>query len=239
MAPAGESTLSRQQAEPEPVHHKPGFIGHPLRLGEMPMIVMRLPHHFSHATMLLINTLASHLGGTCGIGPLPDYYVSAIAAAPTVHFIEQHVAPGESPLLVRCEDTPPVEAAPISWDQHVRWMENDHVLAWGFRECWELPAARLNGLRIEMIPKVVFDHPALLVGILDCPPLGDILFDAFRTLAADIPVEHPAFGFYPGSVPLGTLSLLLGGVETLNLEKACSFVTKSFPPNAQRPRFLK
>jgi hypothetical protein len=91
MAPAGDSTLSRQQAEPEPVHHKPGFIGHPLRLGEMPMIVMRLPHDFSHATMF-INTLASHLGGTCGIGPLPDYYGSAIAAAPTVHYTG-HVKP--------------------------------------------------------------------------------------------------------------------------------------------------
>jgi hypothetical protein len=188
--------------------------------------------------MLLACTLAEHLGVESVRGPLPDQYERAVAADPNPHFIEVHVAPGESPLLKNCRAAPPVAACATGWHQITAFVETDDILAYASHEVWELASARLNGVRLEMIPKAVFAYPELLIGTPDCPPLGEILVRSFRKIAAEIPTGHPASGFYPGTVPLSGLSLFVSGIETLNLDEACAFVTTVFAGKRGESAFL-
>lgn len=173
------------------------------------------------------------------VGRLPEAYARAIAADSQIHFIDEYPSPYESPILSECEDHPPAEAR-LFQDLHpTQWMETDSILAWGFHECWEMPGRRLNTIRVEFIPKIVFRHPELLVATRGFPSLGASLVDLFSGIAQDIPTDHPRFGFHPGTVPLSPLSLLIGGIENLKIHEACDYVKRVFSHKGGGAAFLE
>lgn len=192
------------------------------------MLRILLPHQLSTQSMVVIYKLANHLDVKDRMGRLPDYYWQAVLSAPTIHVIERHLSPGQSPLLGKCELGSQVDVAAAHSEQFIPWIETRDALCWAQHEFWQSPTENLRGVRVEMVAKMAIDHPELFVDTPQCPSLGESLVTEFRALAADIAVEHPAFGFHPGTAPLSALSFFIGGTETLNLDKMRSFVDSVF-----------
>jgi hypothetical protein len=192
------------------------------------MLRIVLPHHTSVESLMTIMALADHLDAKDHLGRLPDYYWQAVLSAPTMHLVEHHLPQGESPHLraFSCHSGSDVDS--VHRTQCIPWGESDEVLFWAQHESWESPTETLHGLRIEIVPKIAFDHPELFISKPRCPSLGESLIARFRTLAAGVAVEHPAFGFYAGVAPLSALSLFIGGAGTLAVEKLRSFVHAVF-----------
>ncbi|MFM0478477.1 hypothetical protein [Paraburkholderia strydomiana] len=192
------------------------------------MLRIVLPHHTSVESLMTIMGLADHLDAKDDLGRLPDHYWQAVLSAPTMHLVEHHLPQGESPLLraFSCHSGSDVDS--VHRTQCIPWGESDEVLFWAQHESWESPTETLHGLRIEIVPKIAFDRPDLFISKPRCPSLGETLVTEFRTLAADIAVQHPAFGFHPGAAPLSALSLFIGGAGTLDVEKLRSFVHAVF-----------
>jgi hypothetical protein len=192
------------------------------------MLRMLRTDQFSLATLFLMHDLAEHLKAENELGRLPDYYWEAVRSDPGSHVIELHTAPGATSLLSRLPTGSRISASAIRRYQSIPWAETHEAICWAQHELWQSPTDNLNGVRIEMVAKIAFDHPELLVSTPQFPSLNESLVKEFRSLAADIAVEHPAFGFYPGTAPLSALSFFIGGVETLDLDKACTFVNSVF-----------
>lgn len=192
------------------------------------MLRIVLPHHTSVESWMTILALADHLHAKDDLGRLPDHYWQAVLSAPTMHLVEHHLPQGESPLLRASSCYSGSDVDSVHRTQCIPWGESGEVLFWAQHESWEFPTETINGLRIDIVAKIAFDHPELSISKPRCPSLGESLVTEFRTLAADIAVEHPAFGFYPGVAPLSALSLFIGGAGALDVEKLCSFVHAVF-----------
>jgi hypothetical protein len=192
------------------------------------MLIFRRPDQFSTATFFLMLQLADHLKAKDDLGRLPDCYWEAVRSAPSSHRIEVKIAPGGTGFLSRWPSSSPVKASSIHRYQSIPWAETQEAICWAEHELWQSPTENLNGIRIEMVAKIAFSHPELLVSTPQCASLGESLVKEFRALSSDIAVEHPAFGCYPGTAPLSALSFFVGGVQTLNFDHACDFVDSVF-----------
>ncbi|MGF6781268.1 hypothetical protein [Paraburkholderia sp. GAS334] len=192
------------------------------------MEILRLPYDINENVAVAVSSVACHLDAEMALDALSTEYDRAIQTDPEPHVVELHADNVEFPILHNWKTRVPEANYELGRGRVMWHLENEDYIAFGMLEFWYPEAIRLCGVRVEIIPKILFRHPELLTGTKDQESLGSILLRKFGKLAEGFPTQHSAFGFHPGSVPLSAISFFMGGIDDIDAGAIVAFTDHVF-----------